>query len=152
MADIERSAFAAVPLVSLAALLLSVACPWSPPRGSFHEKVVNAAADGESTVALDVARERGWQTAYFFGPHSTEAEMNRILGFRCETCALVDIGERDDIDILVLVKGSEGIRVEEVPRRDIEIAPDLLGRPFPPGTMFRLRAINGRLTLQRASG
>lgn len=97
---------------------------------------------------MDVNRDREWERAYFFAPYTTKTELNRVLGFECEVCMLVELDRRDDLNLLVQVRGSKEVRVEELPRSDVEIDSVLLGRPFEPSATFRIGKANGRIWLQ----
>lgn len=142
----RRSHRTAVAVV-LASVFLS-RCLWSPPRGSFHERVLNAADRGAGTVDLDVSRERQWDRAYFFAPYTPPHVINRVLGFPCKVCPFAELERRDDMALLVLVKQQKEVRVEELPREDIEVSVRLLNRPFAPSTVFRIREANGRVVVE----
>ena len=118
-------------------LLVFTACSWSAPRGSFHETIVRARRDGTTTVRL-APTDKAWSTAYFFGPYTPDAEIDRVLGFPCEVCHLIDLDERDDMNAVVLIAGNQLVQVQELPRSAADIRPSLLKTPYYPNTVFKL--------------
>jgi hypothetical protein len=127
----------AFPICAPAFLLVLLGCPWAPPRGSFHERVIEARHGRLPTVTLSPT-DRVWDRAYFFGPYTPDAVIDSTLGFRCEACSLVELRRRDDIHMVVLTRGNALVQVQELPRSAVDVRTSLLKTPFAPGTTFKL--------------
>lgn len=115
-----------------------LACPWAPPRGSFHERVIRSSAAGQSNVDLVVKSNSPWQLAWFFAPYTTDSDIDATIGFHCQDCHLAELETRDDLQLLVLVANRQVIKLEELPRSDVDIDSAVLKRPFRPGTRFSI--------------
>ena len=131
--DMKARAF-----VSLLLSFLLLACPWAPPHGSFHERVMRASAAGQPTVDFVARANTPWQFGYFFAPYTVEADIDATIGFHCEDCHLIELDKRDDLDLLLLVANSHVVKLEELPRSDLEIDPAILRRAFAPRTRFAI--------------
>jgi hypothetical protein len=135
-------------ILSSISLFGVLACPWSAPPGSFHQAIVRAKRSGDATVRLRIT-DRAWTTAYFFGPYTSNAEIDKVVGFNCDTCHLIELERRDDLNAIVLVSGKELVQVQELPRSAADIRPNLLKRSYPPDTVFNLaRDSTGRFWLE----
>ncbi|KZZ83041.1 hypothetical protein [Bacillus sp. SJS] len=82
----------------------------------------------KSEFRLSHAADFSWEKAYIFGPYTTEDEIEKELGmpFKNES----NLEQREDMNIIVFVKGNRVIMYAEIPRsygdflvRDLPITP-----------------------------
>lgn len=74
------------------------------------------AADNEKNINLETIFQFDWDKLYFFGPYASPQIIDSTLGLSWENSDKMSIKSRDDINLLVFVKGSEVVEYLELGR------------------------------------
>jgi hypothetical protein len=67
-------------------------------------------------LSLKDVTDFDWDEVYVFNPYTTHEEIESQLGFKWSDGDRIDLGSRDDINLLVFVKDNRVVQYLEVPR------------------------------------
>lgn len=87
---------------------------------------------GPETIQITRFTEFEWDRFYPIGPRTPVEEIDRRLGFRWEPAASSGIGTRDDISLLLFVRGDRVVRAVTMARARGDFAPVVRAAGFTP--------------------
>jgi hypothetical protein len=97
--------------------LLASAC--SQSDSALQKAIAGAVAVGDGTVfRMSDLAEFEWDRLHVIPPYTASDEIDRELGFHWPSAQSTGIEQRDDIALLVFVRGAEVVRYVDFPRRD----------------------------------
>lgn len=101
---------------SLLAVAVMMATACAREGGDLERRLAGAIGRG-APVDIRTVTDFDWDRLFVFAPYTPVAEMRRCLGFEWPEAGQSGIERRDDIALLVFVRGGRVVRALEFPRR-----------------------------------